>query len=59
MRGSYGFWYLSIANRLIELPGTKKRGIAFAAVTAAFAPIDALLDLAYPHGSMTFTGQRP
>lgn len=58
MSGSYGFWYLSLANRFVELPGTKKRGLPFAAVTAAFAPLDLVLSRFYPHGSMTFTGVR-
>ena len=53
--GAYSFWYLSFANKLVELPGTKKRGIAFALVTALFLPIDLLINLFRCHGSMTFS----
>lgn len=56
--GSYAFWYLSLANRFVNLPGTKKRGLAFAAVTGLFAPLDFLINLLRCHGSMTFVGRR-
>lgn len=59
VRGSYGFWYLSIANRTVELPGTKKRGLAFAAVTAALLPFDLAVNLVRCHGSMRFIGHWP
>ena len=59
VRGSYGFWYLSLANRAVELPGTKKRGLAFAAVTAAFLPFDLAVNLVRCHGSMRFIAHRP
>ena len=55
--GSYSFWYLSLANRFLELPGTRKRGLAFAAITAAFLPFDVLLNLFTCHGSMTFVAR--
>ena len=55
VRGSYAFWYLSLANRFLELPGLRKRGLAFAAVTAFFLPLDLVLNLFTCHGSMTFT----
>ena len=55
--GSYSFWYLSLANRFLTLPGSKKRGLAFAAVTAAFLPIDLLLNMFTCHGSMTFVAK--
>lgn len=59
LRGSYSFWYLSLANRLVELPGTKKRGLLFAAVTALFLPLDLLVNLVRCHGSMKFVAHRP
>jgi SAM-dependent methyltransferase len=55
--GAYGFWYLSLANRFIELPGTKPRGLMFAAVTAAFLPFDLLVNRFRCHGSMTFVAR--
>lgn len=58
VRGSYSFWYLSLANRFQELPGTKKRGVLFAAVTAVFLPIDMLINVVSCHGSMTFTAEK-
>lgn len=57
LTGAYSFWYLSFANRFQKLPGTKKRGILFALVTAAFLPIDLLINLFRCHGSMTFTAR--
>jgi SAM-dependent methyltransferase len=56
--GAYGFWYLSLANRFVELPGTKPRGAMFAAVTAAFLPFDLLVNRFRCHGSMTFVARR-
>lgn len=56
--GAYSFWYLSLANRFVKLPGTKKRGLPFALVTAAFLPLDALLNRFTTHGSMTFRARR-
>lgn len=56
--GSHAYWYLSLANLLIERPGTKKRGLAFAAITALFAPFDVLINRFRVHGSMTFIGRR-
>jgi len=58
-RGSYSFWYTSLANRFITLPGTKRRGVAFAVVTVIFLPLDLLLNLFTTHGSMSFTARRP
>ena len=58
-KGSFGFWYLSLANRFVTLPGTKKRGLMFAAVTALFLPFDLLVNLFRPHGSMTFVARLP
>jgi SAM-dependent methyltransferase len=55
--GSHAYWYLSLANLLIERPGTKKRGLAFAAITALFAPVDFLINRFRVHGSMTFIGR--
>lgn len=57
--GSYSFWYLSLANRFINLPGTKKRGIAFALTSALFLPIDLAINLFRCHGSMTFSARAP
>lgn len=59
IRGSYSFWYLSFANRLVTLPGTKRRGLLFAAVTALFLPLDLLINLFRCHGSMKFVARRP
>lgn len=59
IRGSYSFWYLSFANRFVELPGTKKRGLLFAAMTALFLPFDLAVNLVRPHGSMKFVGRLP
>jgi len=59
IRGSYGFWYLSFANRFIELPGTKKRGLLFAGVTALFLPFDLLVNRFRCHGSMKFVARLP
>jgi hypothetical protein len=42
--GSHAYWYLSLANLLLERPGTRKRGLAFAAITGQFAPPDLLID---------------
>jgi hypothetical protein len=56
--GAHAYWYLSLANLLVELPGTKKRGLAFGAITALFGPFDLLINLFRVHGSMTFVGQR-
>lgn len=56
--GAHAYWYLSLANLLVELPGTKKRGLAFGAITALFAPFDLLINLFRVHGSMTFVGRR-
>lgn len=56
--GAYSFWYLSLANKFIKLPGTKKRGIAFALVTALFLPLDLLINLFRCHGSMTFSARK-
>lgn len=55
--GSYGFWYLSLANRLVARHGPKPRGLAFAAVTAAMLPLDLALNLFTCHGSMTFVAR--
>ena len=57
--GSHAYWYLSLANLLVELPGTKRRGLAFGAITALCAPFDLLINLFRVHGSMTFIGRRP
>ncbi|HKE14877.1 MAG TPA: class I SAM-dependent methyltransferase [Kofleriaceae bacterium] len=57
--GSYGFWYLSFANRFVSLPGTKKRGLLFAAVTALFLPFDLVVNLFRCHGSMKFVARLP
>lgn len=56
--GAYGFWYLSIANRLIRRHGPRPRGLGFAAVTAAMLPLDLALNLFTCHGSMTFVARR-
>jgi SAM-dependent methyltransferase len=56
--GSHAYWYLSLANLLIERPGTKKRGLAFGVITALFAPFDLLINRFRVHGSMTFIGRR-
>ena len=59
VRGAYSFWYLSLANRFMELPGTRPRGILFAAITACFLPIDLFINVFRCHGSMTFTARLP
>jgi SAM-dependent methyltransferase len=56
--GSHAYWYLSLANLLLERPGTRKRGLAFAAITGLFAPLDLLINRFRVHGSMTFIGRR-
>ena len=56
--GAHAYWYLSLANLLVELPGTKKRSLVFGAITALFAPFDLLINLFRVHGSMTFIGRR-
>ena len=56
--GSYGFWYISIANFLFPLHGYKKRGILFAFCSLIFLPIDILINLFFVTGSMTFIGQK-
>jgi SAM-dependent methyltransferase len=56
--GSHAYWYLSLANLLVERPGTKKRGLAFGAITALLAPLDVLINQFRVHGSMTFVGRR-
>jgi hypothetical protein len=43
-----------LANRFVELPGTKRRGLLFALTTALFLPLDVLLNLVTTHGSMSF-----
>jgi SAM-dependent methyltransferase len=58
VRGSYSFWYLSFANRLVERPGTRPRGLAFAAVSALFLPLDLFINLFRCHGSLTFVAQK-
>jgi len=58
LRGAHAYWYLSLANLLIELPGTKSRGLAFGAITALFAPLDLLINRFRVHGSMIFIGRR-
>lgn len=57
IRGSYSFWYLSFANRLVEHPGRRKRGFLFAAVTALFLPLDLAINLFRCHGSMRFVAR--
>lgn len=58
IKGSHAYWYLSLANLVLELPGTRKRGLAFAAITGLFAPLDLLINRFRVHGSMTFIGRR-
>jgi len=58
VRGSHAFWHLSLANRFVERPGTKKRGLLFAAVSALFLPLDLFINLFRGHGSLTFVAQR-
>jgi ubiquinone/menaquinone biosynthesis C-methylase UbiE len=57
VKGSYSFWSLSIANRFVQLPGTKKRGVLFAAIAALFLPLDVLINLFRCHGSMSFVAR--
>jgi SAM-dependent methyltransferase len=56
--GAYGFWYLSMANKYIELPGLKKRGVLFAVVTAIFLPLDIFVNFFRCSGSMSFIGHK-
>jgi SAM-dependent methyltransferase len=58
IKGSHAYWYLSLANLMLELPGTRKRGLAFAAITVLFAPLDLLINCFRAHGSMAFVGRR-
>jgi SAM-dependent methyltransferase len=58
VKGSHAYWYLSLANLALELPGTRKRGLAFAVITALFAPLDLVINRFRVHGSMTFIGRR-
>lgn len=58
IKGSHGFWSLSLKNVFVELPGTKPRGLEHAAITAVFLPVDLILNLFRCHGSMTFFGTR-
>lgn len=58
VKAAYSFWYLSFANRLLKLPGTKKRGILFVLVTAFFLPLDLMINLFRVHGSMTFMARK-
>lgn len=58
-RGGYSFWYVSLANLLCPGHGRKKRGLMFAAVSAAALPVDKVINLFRCHGSMTFEGTRP
>ena len=55
--GSYSFWYLSFANKLLKLPGLKKRGIFFAIITGMFYPLDLFINIFRPHGSLSFTAE--
>jgi SAM-dependent methyltransferase len=57
IKGAHAYWYLSLANLMLKLPGTKKRGLAFAAITGLFAPLDLLINWFRVHGSMTFVGR--
>ncbi len=58
IEGAHAYWYLSLANLALEHPGTGKRGLAFALITALFAPLDLLINRFRVHGSMTFIGCR-
>jgi SAM-dependent methyltransferase len=56
LSGGYGFWYVSLTNRFLGRAGS--RGFLFAAVTAAFLPLDWAINGFRPHGSMTFVARR-
>lgn len=56
--GGHAYWYLSLANLLLKLPGTRRRGLAFGLVAALLAPFDLLINRFRVHGSMTFIGRR-
>jgi SAM-dependent methyltransferase len=58
IEGAHAYWYLSLANLVFELPGRRKRGLAFALITGLFAPLDLLINRFRVHGSMTFIGRR-
>jgi SAM-dependent methyltransferase len=57
--GAYAWWAISIGNCLQRESARRGRGLAFAAITAAFLPLDIALNLIRPHGSMTALAQRP
>lgn len=59
IRGSYGWWYQSLANRFLSPPARRERGVAFVGVTAFFLPFDVLVNLFSIHGSMTFDATLP
>jgi SAM-dependent methyltransferase len=56
--GSYGFWYVSIANVFFNLNGFKKRGFLFAICSLIFLPLDMFINLFCVTGSMTFIGRK-
>lgn len=56
--GTYGFWYVSLANRLIKLNGYKKRGILFFMCSIFFLPFDFIINLFRISGSMTFIAEK-
>ncbi|MCH9688719.1 MAG: class I SAM-dependent methyltransferase [Deltaproteobacteria bacterium] len=59
LKGSYAFWSLSLRNMLMELPGTKKRGLGHAAITLGMLPLDLLINVFRGHGAMTFSAVKP
>lgn len=56
--GSYGFWYISLANYFSPLHGYKKRGLLFALCSLLFFPLDLIVNLFMITGSMTFIGKK-
>lgn len=59
IKGSYAWWYISIANRLYKDSARRKRGLAFAVISAAFLPLDLLINIFRYHGSMKVIFRRP
>jgi SAM-dependent methyltransferase len=54
VHGSYSYWSQSSLNMFLSTAARRRRGMLFVGVTAAFLPLDALLNLVTVHGAMTF-----
>lgn len=58
IKGSYAWWYISIANCLFRESARRGRGLGFAAISAAMLPIDLAINLIRSHGSMKVVARR-